>query len=66
MMPPVLGNAIVILLLAAAVALAVRSLWRDRKRGGACGGSCCGCPNSCVCHPQEENPGGPKSPQPRE
>ncbi len=44
-MPPVLGNIIVIAVLAAIAALAVRSLWRDHKSGKscACGGDCSRC-----------------------
>ena len=40
-----LGNLIVLLVLAAVTALAVRSLWRSRKQGGHCTGDCasCGC-----------------------
>ena len=44
------GNVIVLAVLAAAVALAVRSLWRSDKAGGHgngdCG-SCGGCHGSC-------------------
>lgn len=49
-MSPVLGNLIVLLVLATVVALAVRSLWRSHKRGGHCNGDCasCGC-----CHGHE-------------
>ena len=47
-MSPVLGNLIVLLVLAAVVALAVRSLWRSHKRGGHCNGDCA----SCGCCPQ--------------
>lgn len=47
-MSAILGNLIVILVLLAVVALAVRSILRDRKQGG-CSGDCahCGC-----CHGQ--------------
>ncbi len=43
-MPPIVGNLIVIALLAAVVALAIRSLWKDRRNGTHCTGdcSCCG------------------------
>lgn len=42
-MNELIGNAIVILALAAAVALAVRSLWKSRRRGGGCNGDCGSC-----------------------
>ena len=51
-MPPILGNAIVLLALLAVVCLAVRSLWRARRRGGHCPGdcgSCSSCGGSCHC-----------------
>ena len=37
------GNIIVIAVLAAAVALAVRSLWRSHRSGGGCNGDCGNC-----------------------
>ena len=42
-MPAILGNLIVIAVLAAVVALAARSLWREHKRGGGCSGDCSSC-----------------------
>lgn len=42
-MPAVLGNVIVIAVLAAIVALVVRSLWKARKSGGCCNGDCGNC-----------------------
>lgn len=42
-MPPILGNIIVIAVLAVAVALAVRSLWKSRRSGGGCSGDCAHC-----------------------
>ena len=45
-MSPILGNLIVILVLLAVVALAVRSILRDRKQGG-CSGDCA----SAACSP---------------
>lgn len=42
-MPPILGNIIVIAVLAVAVALAVRSLWKSHKPGGGCNGDCAHC-----------------------
>ena len=42
-MPPILGNIIVIAVLAAVVALAVRSLWKSHKSGGDCNGDCGNC-----------------------
>ena len=38
-----LGNSIVIAVLAVAVALAVRSLWKAHKSGGHCSGDCGSC-----------------------
>lgn len=46
-MPPILGNIIVIALLAAAVALAVRSLWKSHRNGGSCTGDCASCGGCC-------------------
>lgn len=42
-MSPVLGNLIVIAVLAGVVALVVRSLWKSRKNGCHCSGDCCSC-----------------------
>ena len=42
-MPAFLGNAIVGLILAAAVGLAIRSLWRSHKSGGFCSGDFSNC-----------------------
>lgn len=44
-MPPILGQIIVIAVLAGAVALAIRSMWKDRKNGKSCscGGDCSHC-----------------------
>ena len=46
-MPAFLGNAIVGLILAAAVGLAIRSLWRSHKSGSSCSGDCSNCKH---CH----------------
>lgn len=49
-MPSILGNLLVIAVLAIVVALAVRSLWREHKSGSGCGGNCAsckGCHGSC-------------------
>ena len=42
-MPAVFGNMIVIAVLIAVVALAVRSLWKSHKSGGGCKGDCGNC-----------------------
>ncbi len=44
-MPPVLGQFIVLAALATVVALAIRSVWRDHKKGKSCscGGDCSRC-----------------------
>lgn len=42
-MPAVLGNIIVIAVLAAVVTLAVRSIWKSRRSGGGCNGDCGSC-----------------------
>ncbi|MBQ9521634.1 MAG: FeoB-associated Cys-rich membrane protein [Oscillospiraceae bacterium] len=44
-MSPILGNAIALLAVALLVAVCVRNLWRDARRGG-CGG-CGGCSGQC-------------------
>lgn len=38
-----MGTALVVLVLAAAVLLAVRSLWKRHKSGGGCNGDCGSC-----------------------
>lgn len=48
MMFELLGNVVVIAVVAAAAALAARSVWRSHKAGGHCNGDCghcggCGC-----------------------
>lgn len=45
-MPPVLGNAIAILAVAALVSVCVRYLWMDHKRGGGC--ASCGSNGGCA------------------
>ena len=50
-MPPILGNLIVTLAVAALVFVCARYLYRDAKRGGGCagcGGSCSGSCGSCA------------------
>ncbi len=43
-MPPVIVQGLVLAALAVCVALAVRSLWRDRRSGrNACSGDCAHC-----------------------
>ncbi len=41
-MTPILGNVVVILILAVVVFFAARSVWKGRKRGG-CDGDCARC-----------------------
>nr|WP_325303928.1 FeoB-associated Cys-rich membrane protein [uncultured Dysosmobacter sp.] len=42
-MSSLIGNILVLTILAVAVALAVRSMWRTHKSGGHCGGDCGSC-----------------------
>lgn len=42
-MTAVLGNIIVIAVLLAVAALAVRSLWKSHRSGGGCNGDCGNC-----------------------
>ncbi len=49
-MPPILSNIIVILILAVIIFLAVRSIWRNRRKGG-CGYGCAGCTGNCISCP---------------
>ncbi|HIU43090.1 MAG TPA: FeoB-associated Cys-rich membrane protein [Candidatus Ventrousia excrementavium] len=42
-MPEPVINAIVTLVLAAVVALAIRSIWKKHKKGGHCTGDCSQC-----------------------
>ena len=44
-----MGEILVLLALAAAVALAARSLWRGHKRGGSCSGCSGGCAGCSGC-----------------
>lgn len=46
-MEALLGNAVVLAALCAAIALAVRSLIKKRKQGG-CGCGCSGCPKAAA------------------
>lgn len=49
-MNALIGNGVVLLVLAAAVGLAVRSLWRSHRSGAHCNGdcgSCGGCHGGC-------------------
>ena len=46
-MPSILGNLIVVAVLAVIVVLAVRSLWKSHKAGGHCSGDCGSCHGSC-------------------
>ena len=43
MIPPMIGNLIVIAALVAVAALAVHSIWKGHKKGGHCGGDCGQC-----------------------
>lgn len=46
-----MATLIVGLIVAAAIFLAARQIYRDKKSGkSSCGGSCAGCPHSCCCH----------------
>lgn len=45
-MPPVIGNIIVIAILAVVVFFAARSVYRSHKKGGGCNGDCGHC-NGC-------------------
>ena len=50
-MPAVLGNLIVIAVLAVVVGLAIRSLWKEHKAGSRCTGNCASC-GGCGGHKQ--------------
>ena len=61
MIPPMIGNLIVIAALVAVAALAVRSIWKGHKKGGHCGGDCgqCGgCHHKYIFSPLNERPHG--------
>ena len=50
-----LGTIAVFLVLAVVVGLIIRSLYKQKKRGGSCtgcGGSCGSCGGCTACHPQ--------------
>lgn len=48
-MPVIIGNLIVVLIVAGIVFLAVRAIWKNHKAGG-CGGDCANCGGSCSTH----------------
>lgn len=51
-----LGTIIVSAILASAVVLAIRKLYKDKKAGkSACGCKCAGCPNASMCHNGKDN-----------
>lgn len=45
-MSDILGNVIVLAVLAVVVTLVIRSLWKSHKNGGSCSGDCSNC-SSC-------------------
>ncbi len=47
-----LPTILIIIALAIVVALAVRSVIRNKKKGGSCGCGCSSCPMSGSCHAQ--------------
>ena len=50
-MSGIMGNVIVLAVLAVVVGRAVRSLWRSHKSGGHCNGDCGSCGGChCGCH----------------
>lgn len=50
-----LGSWIVALVLLLIVALIVRKLWNDKKRGkSSCGNQCGCCPNASLCHTKKQ------------
>ena len=50
-MGTVVGTGLVIIVLAAIVVAIVFSMYKDKKKGkSSCGGTCCHCPNSAMCH----------------
>ena len=56
-MGELLPTLIAILILTGVVVLALRSIHRDRKKGG-CSGGCPGCSGSCHCAEKPRHPGG--------
>lgn len=51
-----LATIIVSLILASAIILVVRKLYKDKKAGkSSCGCNCSGCPSSSVCHSKKQN-----------
>ena len=53
-----MGDIIVLLMLAGLVALVVRSMWNDRKKGvccSGCSGKCSGCTVECQTKDKEVN-----------
>ena len=47
-----MSTVITVLILVVVIGFAVRSMWKKRKTGGACG---CGCSHSCSCHGCAQN-----------
>ena len=66
-MPPILGNTIALLCVAALVYVCAHTLWLDHKRGGgcaSCGGSCGGNCGGCAgCSPGAGRPAGGNRPR---
>ena len=50
-----LPTILIILVLAAVVALAARSVLRNKKKGGSCGCGCSSCPMNGQCHSKEKD-----------
>ncbi len=47
-----LPTILILAALAAVVFFAIRSVIRDKRKGGSCGCGCASCPMSGKCHPQ--------------
>lgn len=54
-----IGTILVVLMVAAVMALAIRSIRRDKKKGASCGCGCSGCAMSGTCHAAQK----PKKPE---
>ncbi len=49
-----MGTFLMILLVGAVLFLALRSVARDKKKGGGCGCGCGHCANRTFCHPETD------------
>ena len=55
-----ISSAIIILVLSAIIALIIKGMIKDRKKGGSCCGGCSGCAMKGACHSAQSTPSAEK------